>query len=182
MAELPQTDARSFGRYVEQLARALNQYLPFNRVDRKLTVNAALGMKRGDMQLQPTSRHQHRARDVAGLPLHPIDPIGRYDLASQTLVALLPAAVAVEQPRMPVYVAVLVRQRAPLAMLPPVLEQQLSRDAHVRLLAGEEFSYAMHFLPFRAQIAVQVDLGRFALYQLNKRVGRDRNRVLPVPA
>jgi hypothetical protein len=35
------------------------------------------GTKRGDMQLHPTSRHQHRARDIAGLPPHPVDPFAR---------------------------------------------------------------------------------------------------------
>lgn len=130
------------------------------------------------MQSHAASGHQHRTRNVAGLPFHPLDITARgHNFPAQAFVALVALTVAVDC--MPVHVAILMWQRSALAVLAPMLERQLPRDAHVRFLARKKFRDAVHLLAFPAEIAVEVKRGRLALQQLYEGLGWDRNRVLP---
>src|SRR5262249_55379153 len=142
LSELPQPDARCFRRGLEQFAGALNQQLAWDRLLFKPPFHTTLGAKSIDMQSHAASGHQHRTRNVAGLPFHPLDITARgHNFPAQAFVALVALTVAVDC--MPVHVAILMWQRSALAVLAPMLERQLPRDAHVRFLARKKFRDAV---------------------------------------
>jgi hypothetical protein len=91
-------------------------------------------------------------------------------------------AVAVEQPRVPVHVPILVWQGAALAVFAPELQREFPSDAHGGFVSWEKLGNSVYFVAFSAQIAIEVETSGVPLQQCNQRVGRDGNRILPVAA